>query len=107
MEDMEGMAEAQARLEALIAAAEQAEARVEEWSATEFTGEADQGGIVAVTDALGTITRLEISPRSRRRLDATGLAAALLTAITTAEEDAAASRDALLGDLHPTSGKIA
>ncbi|HUR01998.1 MAG TPA: YbaB/EbfC family nucleoid-associated protein [Nonomuraea sp.] len=104
---MEGMEEAQARLEALIAAAEQAEARVEEWSAAEFAGEADEGGIVAVTDALGTITRLEISPRSRRRLDATGLAAAILAAITTAEEAAAASRDGLLGDLHTASGKTA
>jgi DNA-binding protein YbaB len=104
---MEGMEEAQARLEALIAAAEQAEARVEEWSAAEFAGVADEGGIVAVTDALGTITRLEISPRSRRRLDATGLAAAILAAITTAEEAAAASRDALLGSLDAASGKIA
>ncbi|MEV0353926.1 YbaB/EbfC family nucleoid-associated protein [Nonomuraea sp. NPDC050680] len=104
---MEGMEEAQARLEALIAAAEQAEARVEEWSAAEFAGVADEGGIVAVTDAIGTITRLEISPRSRRRLDATGLAAAILAAITTAEEAAAASRDALLGSLHAASDRIA
>ncbi|MEU7830090.1 YbaB/EbfC family nucleoid-associated protein [Nonomuraea sp. NPDC049129] len=104
---MEGMEEAQARLEALIAAAEQAEARVEEWSAAEFAGVADEGGIVAVTDALGTITRLEISPRSRRRLDATSLAAAILAAITTAEEAAAASRDALLGSLPAASGTIA
>ncbi|MCA2220885.1 YbaB/EbfC family nucleoid-associated protein [Nonomuraea aurantiaca] len=103
---MEGMEEAQARLAALIAAAEQAEARVEEWSAAEFAGVADEGGIVAVTDALGTITRLEISPRSRRRLDATGLAAAILAAITTAEEAAVASRDALLGSLHAASGRI-
>lgn len=103
---MEGMEEAQARLEALIAAAEQAEARVEEWSAAEFVGEADNGGIVAVTDALGIITRLEISPRSRRRLDATGLATAILAAITTAEEAAAASRDVLLGHLHTAPGKI-
>ncbi|TDD12821.1 YbaB/EbfC family DNA-binding protein [Nonomuraea deserti] len=94
------MEEAQARLEALIAAAERAEARVEEWTAAEFTGRADGGGIVAVTDALGILTRLEISPRSRRKLDATNLADAILAAITTAEEAAAASRDEFLTDLH-------
>ncbi|MGN9786410.1 YbaB/EbfC family nucleoid-associated protein [Nonomuraea sp. ZG12] len=101
------MEDAQARLEALIAAAERAEARAEEWSAAEFSGRADQGGIVAVTDALGTLKRLEISPRSRRRLDATNLAAAILAAITTAEEAAATSRTALLADLHPTPGRLA
>jgi DNA-binding protein YbaB len=100
------MEEAQARLEALIATAERAEARVEAWSAAEFSGRADEGGIVAVTDALGTLTRLEISPRSRRRLDATNLAAAILAAITTAEEAAATSRDALLADLHPAPGDV-
>ncbi|MEU4578003.1 YbaB/EbfC family nucleoid-associated protein [Nonomuraea sp. NPDC023979] len=95
------MQDANARLEELIAAAARAEARVDEWSAAEFTGRADDGGIVAVTDALGALTRLDISPRTRRRLDATNLAAAILQAISTAEEAATASRDALLTDLHP------
>ncbi|MEO3793263.1 YbaB/EbfC family nucleoid-associated protein [Nonomuraea sp. B10E15] len=93
------MEEAQARLDALIAAAERAEARVEEWTAAEFTGRADRGGIVAVTDALGVLTRLEISPRSRRKLDAANLADAIFAAITTAEEAAAAARDKFLADL--------
>ncbi|MEU6738047.1 YbaB/EbfC family nucleoid-associated protein [Streptosporangium sandarakinum] len=96
---MEDLEEARARLEALIAAAGRAEAEAEEWSAAEFVGQADEGGIVAVTDALGVVTRLEISPRSRRRLDATGLADAILAAVTTAEEAAASSRDALFANL--------
>ncbi|MEV0145036.1 MULTISPECIES: YbaB/EbfC family nucleoid-associated protein [unclassified Nonomuraea] len=103
---MEELEEAEARLEALIAAAARAEARVEEWSAAEFSGRADDGGIAAVTDALGTLVRLEISPRSRRRLDATGLADAILTAITAAEEAARASRDTLFADLFAAPGKI-
>ncbi|MBB6350663.1 YbaB/EbfC family nucleoid-associated protein [Nonomuraea muscovyensis] len=101
---MEDLNEAQARLDALIAAAERAEARVEEWSAGEFTGRADEGGIVATADALGVLVRLEISPRSRRRLDATGLADAILAAVTAAEEAAAAVRDELMADLRATSG---
>lgn len=104
---MEDMEEAQARLEALFAAAERAEARAEEWSAAEFVGQADEGKIVAVTDALGVLKRLEISPWSRKRLDATGLADAIFAAITTAEEAAAAAKDAMLAELHDASGMIA
>ncbi|NUW44882.1 YbaB/EbfC family nucleoid-associated protein [Nonomuraea rhodomycinica] len=99
--------EAQARLDALISAAARAEARVEEWSAAEFSGRADDGGITAVTDALGTLVRLEISARSRRRLDAASLAHEILTAVTAAEDAAASSRDTLFADLLPASGGIA
>ncbi|GAA2290554.1 hypothetical protein GCM10010149_41950 [Nonomuraea roseoviolacea subsp. roseoviolacea] len=103
-EAWEEFEEAQARLDAMVSAAARAEERVDEWSAAEFSGRADDGGITAVTDALGVLVRLEISPRSRRRLDATGLAHAILTAVTAAEDAAAASRDALFADLLPAPG---
>ncbi|GGO83005.1 YbaB/EbfC family nucleoid-associated protein [Nonomuraea cavernae] len=98
---MDEITDAQARLDELIAAAERAEARVEEWSARTFTGQADDGRITATTDFLGVLVSLEISPLSRRRLDATALADAILAAINAAEEAAAAAKDELMDDLRP------
>ncbi|GAA2356587.1 hypothetical protein GCM10010404_06390 [Nonomuraea africana] len=98
---MQEMEDAQARLDGLMAVAARAEALVEEWSVREFTGRADEGRIVAATDSLGGLLRLEISPLSRRRLGAQQLADAILTAIRTAEEEAVIAKEELLHDLRP------
>lgn len=98
---MEEIRDAQARLDELVAAAERAETLVEEWTAREFTGRADDGRITAATDPLGALVSLEISPSSRRRLDATGLADAILTAISAAQEAAAAATEELMNELNP------
>ncbi|MEU8247155.1 YbaB/EbfC family nucleoid-associated protein [Nonomuraea sp. NPDC048916] len=99
---MEEISDAQARLDELLAAAERAEKLVEEWSTREFTGHADDGRIVATADPLGALVGLEISPLSRRRLDATGLADAILAAIRAAEKAASAAKDELMNDLNPS-----
>ncbi|WP_113700927.1 YbaB/EbfC family nucleoid-associated protein [Nonomuraea lactucae] len=96
---MEEIRDAQVRLDELAAAAERAEAMVEEWSVREFAGRADDGGIVATAGVLGTLLRLEISPLSRRRLDATGLADAILAAVVAAEEAAADAKEELTAGL--------
>ncbi|MEW9546963.1 YbaB/EbfC family nucleoid-associated protein [Nonomuraea sp. NPDC050783] len=93
------MDEAMARLEALMATARRAEEAVAEWSARRFTGRADEGRVVATTDALGTLLDLRIHPLSRSRLDARRLADAIASAITRAEEAAEAARAALMPGL--------
>ncbi|WP_240777089.1 YbaB/EbfC family nucleoid-associated protein [Nonomuraea basaltis] len=95
------MYDAMARLEELAGKARRAEEIVAEWSARQFVGRAEEGRIVATTDALGTLLTLEISPLSRKRLDATRLADAILAAIAQAEEAAAASKGQLMNTLHP------
>lgn len=98
---MGDMDEAMARLEHLISTARQAEERTAEWSARRHVGRADDGRVVATADALGTLVALEISPVSRKRLDARRLADEILVAVTKAEQSAAESRDELLRGLHP------
>ncbi|PZG17898.1 YbaB/EbfC family nucleoid-associated protein [Nonomuraea aridisoli] len=97
---MREMDEAMARLEHLISTARQAEERAAEWSTRWHVGRADEGRIVATADALGTLVALEISPLSRKRLDARQLADEILAAVTKAEQSAAASQDELLRGLH-------
>ncbi|MFI6500356.1 hypothetical protein [Nonomuraea typhae] len=96
MDDMHLM---QARLDELIAAGERAETLVEEWNTRRHTAGADHGRIVAVTDALGTLVSLDISPLSRRNLDAVQMADALMKAISGAEEAAAAAHADLMDGL--------
>ncbi|SDH82535.1 YbaB/EbfC family nucleoid-associated protein [Nonomuraea jiangxiensis] len=97
---MQEMYEAMARLDQLVAAAGRAEEMVAEWSARQFVGRADEGRIVATTDALGALLTLEISPLSRKRLDARRLADEILAAVVRAEQAAAASKDELMTGLH-------
>lgn len=92
---MREMEEAMARLDELISSARRAEEAVAEWSARRFTGTADQGRIVATTDALGILLDLRIHPLSRSRLDARRLADEILSAITRAERDAASAMPGL------------
>ncbi|MFG1941920.1 YbaB/EbfC family nucleoid-associated protein [Nonomuraea sp. NPDC048826] len=90
------MEEAMARLEELIATARRAERAAAEWRARRFTGRADEGRVVAVTDALGTLLDLRVHPLTRSRADARRLADAILAAITAAEDQAEAARTGLL-----------
>ncbi|MFE3455699.1 YbaB/EbfC family nucleoid-associated protein [Nonomuraea sp. NPDC059194] len=99
---MEEMADAQARLDELITAGERAETLVEEWTTRHFTGTADDGRIIATTDALGSLLTLDISPVTRRRLDTVQLADAILAAIVTAEQAAEQAKDELMNGLRLT-----
>ncbi|WP_246074735.1 YbaB/EbfC family nucleoid-associated protein [Nonomuraea terrae] len=94
------MDEATARLEHLVSTARRAEEMAAEWSTRRHVGRADEGRIVATTDAVGALVTLEISPLSRKRLDARRLADEILAAVTKAEQAAAASQDELLRGLH-------
>jgi DNA-binding protein YbaB len=96
------MDELMARLEQIAATARRAEELAAEWSAREFVGRADEGRIVATTDALGTLVKLEISPLSRKRLDARRLADEIVAAVVMAEDAAAAAKDRLMSTAHPT-----
>ncbi|MFD1931562.1 MULTISPECIES: YbaB/EbfC family nucleoid-associated protein [Nonomuraea] len=100
------MEAAQARLDDLVTLADRADDMVDRWSAGEFTASADEGRIVATTDALGSLLSLDISPVSRRRLDAVELADAILTAVVAAEDAAAASKDELMEDLRAAQRSI-
>lgn len=98
---MPDMDEAMARLEHVLSTARQAEQRTAEWSTRHHVGRADEGRIVATANAVGTLVALEISPLSRKRLNAIRLADEILAAISKAEQSAAESRDALLRSLQP------
>jgi DNA-binding protein YbaB len=95
------MDELMARLDQIASAARRAEEKAAEWSARQFVGRADEGRIVATTDALGALIELEISPMSRKRLDARRLADEILAAVTKAEDAAAAAKDELMSGLRP------
>ncbi|MEV4168419.1 YbaB/EbfC family nucleoid-associated protein [Nonomuraea sp. NPDC049709] len=95
------MLEAMARLEELAAAARRAEELTSEWGTRRFVGRADEGRIVATTDALGALVELEIHPVSRKRLDARRLGDEILAAVVQAEAAAAAAKDELMDDLRP------
>ncbi|WP_223167048.1 YbaB/EbfC family nucleoid-associated protein [Nonomuraea sp. SYSU D8015] len=95
------MDELMERLEAITAAGRRAEEMTAEWSTRQFVGRADEGRIVATADALGTLTKLEISPLSRKRLDARRLADEIVAAVSKAEEAAAAAKDELMSNLRP------
>ncbi|TXK36012.1 YbaB/EbfC family nucleoid-associated protein [Nonomuraea sp. C10] len=97
---MREMEEAMARLDELVSTARRAEEAAAEWSARRFTGRADEGRVVATTDALGVLLDLRIHPVSRSRLDARRLADEILAAITRAEEEAENARSRLLPGLH-------
>ncbi|MEV0617195.1 YbaB/EbfC family nucleoid-associated protein [Nonomuraea sp. NPDC050404] len=93
------MQELMDRLEAIVAAGRRAEEKAAEWSARQFVGRADDGRIVARTDALGTLIELEIHPMSRKRLDARRLADEITAAVAQAEEAASAAKDELMNGL--------
>ncbi|HEX4812433.1 MAG TPA: YbaB/EbfC family nucleoid-associated protein [Nonomuraea sp.] len=98
------MDELMARLEAIAETARRAEEMAAEWSTRRFVGRADEGRVIATTDALGTLLDLQISPLSRARLDPRRLADEITTAITKAEEAAAtAMKDLLPQPGRPTS----
>ncbi|TMR07579.1 hypothetical protein ETD86_51500 [Nonomuraea turkmeniaca] len=98
---MREMEEAMARLEEIVASARRAEEAAAEWSARQFVGRADEGRIVATTNALGVLVELEIHPLSRKRLDARRLADEITAAVVKAEEAAAAAKDGLMNGLRP------
>ncbi|MEV4084654.1 YbaB/EbfC family nucleoid-associated protein [Nonomuraea fuscirosea] len=89
------------RLDAVVASARRAEERAAEWSARQFVGRADEGRIVARTDALGTLVALEIHPLSRKRLDARRLADEITAAVVMAERAATDARDELMNAPRP------
>ncbi|MBB3728431.1 DNA-binding protein YbaB [Nonomuraea dietziae] len=103
MQEMEAV---QAKLDDLMALADRADDMVDQWSIREFTASADEGRIVATTDALGSLLKLDINPLSRRRLDAVELADAILTAVVAAEEAAATSKDELMNGLRAAQRAI-
>lgn len=79
-------------LEQLPRVAEQMEALVEEWSAREFTGAADDGRVVATVNAVGALLRIDIHVLSKRRLDNVSLAEAAVSAVHAAEAAAAEAK---------------
>ncbi|MEV4069336.1 YbaB/EbfC family nucleoid-associated protein [Nonomuraea fuscirosea] len=89
------------RLDAVVASARRAEERAAEWSSRQFVGRADEGRIVARTDALGTLVALEIHPLSRKRLDARRLADEITAAVVMAERAATDARDELMNAPRP------
>lgn len=95
------MRELMERLDAVVASARRAEERAAEWSARQFVGRADEGRIVARTDALGTLVALEIHPLSRKRLDARRLADEITAAVVMAERAATDARDELMNAPRP------
>lgn len=95
------MRELMERLDAVVASARRAEERAAEWSARQFVGRADEGRIVARTDALGTLVALDIHPLSRKRLDARRLADEITAAVIMAEQAATAARDELMNGPRP------
>jgi len=63
---MDDLREPAERLEAMSA---RAETVAGEWSEREFTGSADNGGVVATVDPVGTLKALDISRLSKRGND--------------------------------------
>ncbi|WP_431898411.1 YbaB/EbfC family nucleoid-associated protein [Nonomuraea sp. bgisy101] len=82
--------------EQLAGAAAAYEASVEEWSRRQFTGTADEEGIVATVDAMGNLVSLQISLRSKRRHDGVTLGDAVVTAVHAAEQAAAEAQETMM-----------
>ncbi|MEU0566631.1 YbaB/EbfC family nucleoid-associated protein [Nonomuraea sp. NPDC005983] len=77
----------------------EAEAVVAEWGAREFTGSADDGGVVATVDAAGTLLALDVSQLSKRRHDGVTLGDAVVAAVHAAEQAAAEAKTTMMRDL--------
>ncbi|WP_336211115.1 YbaB/EbfC family nucleoid-associated protein [Nonomuraea sp. LPB2021202275-12-8] len=98
MDDLRKLSE---QMEAMSA---RAETVAEEWSEREFTGSADNGGVVATVDPVGTLKALDISPLSKRRNDGVTLGDAVVAAIHAAEQAAAEAKDAMMRELGAGAG---
>ncbi|RJL30033.1 YbaB/EbfC family nucleoid-associated protein [Bailinhaonella thermotolerans] len=90
-----------ARLDAMARAARDFEERVGEWGASEFTGTADEGRIVATVNAMGVLLRLDVHVLSKRRLDGVRLGDAVVEAVNAAEAAADEARRAMTHAFRP------
>jgi len=98
---MDDLREPAERLEAMSA---RAETVAGEWSEREFTGSADNGGVVATVNPVGTLKALDISRLSKRGNDGVTLGDAVVEAVHAAEAAAEEAKDAMMRELSAGAG---